>query len=107
LGLRLPAFIAFGVAGMSTGGALATMIAAHSSLASPDCGSKCSDARVARSRSLAATSKILAGVAAAGIGTGIVLVFSAPRERERRGLVPSLRVKVSANRAVAGVIWKF
>jgi hypothetical protein len=101
----LPAFIAFGVAGMSTGGALATMLAAHSNEA--DCGSKCSDARVARSRTLYSTSRVLAGVAAAGIGAGVVLVLSAPSEPERRSLVPALRIKFSGTRAVAGVVWKF
>jgi hypothetical protein len=52
-------------------------------------------------------STIFAGVAAAGIGTGIVVLLCSPPEAERGGLLPTLRLKVTAQRAVAGVTWKF
>ena len=107
LGLRLPAFIAFGVGGLSTGGAVATKLAAMSSAQNSDCGASCSDARVARSKTLSATSTVLAGVAAAGIGTGIVLWLCSPADSERGGLAPALRFRVSTQKAVAGVVWKF
>lgn len=106
-GLRLPAFIAFGVGGLSTGGAVATRIAANSNIQSADCGSKCSDARVARSKTLSFTSTVLAGVAAAGVGTGIVLLLCSPSDSERVGLAPALKLRVSSQKAVAGVVWKF
>jgi hypothetical protein len=106
-GLRLPAFIAFGVGGLSTGGAVATRIAANSTIQNADCGANCSDARVARSKTLSLTSTVLAGVAAAGVGTGIVLLLCSPSDSERVGLAPALKLRVSSQKAVAGVVWKF
>jgi hypothetical protein len=106
-GLRLPAFIAFGVGGLSTGGAVATRIAASSSTQNADCGANCSDARVARSKTLSFTSTVLAGVAAAGIGTGIVLLLCSPSDSERVGLAPALKLRVGTQKAVAGMVWKF
>jgi hypothetical protein len=107
LGLRLPAFIAFGVGGLGTGGALATRLATSSSLQSAECGSSCMDARISRNETLSTTSTVLAGVAAAGIGTGIVLLLLSPSRPERSNLAPALRLRVSTQKAVAGVVWKF
>jgi hypothetical protein len=107
LGLRLPAFIAFGVGGLGTGGAIVTRLATSSSLQSAECGSSCMDARISRNETLSTTSTVLAGVAAAGIGTGIVLLLLSPSRPERSSLAPALRLRVSSQRAIAGVVWKF
>jgi hypothetical protein len=72
-----------------------------------DCGANCSDARVARSKTLSFTSTVLAGVAAAGVGTGIVLLLCSPSDSERVGLAPALKLRVGSQKAVAGVLWKF
>jgi hypothetical protein len=105
--LRLPAFIALGVGGLSAGGALVTGVAASAGRdhydPKRDCGSRCESVA---DRNLTLTTKILAGVAAAGVGTGVVLLLTAPRT-ERPTLSPSLGIGVSTQKAVARATWQF
>lgn len=105
---RLPAFIAFGVGGLGASGALATGLMASGRYNDPaNCASQCDEGRAASSRTLAITSAVLTGVAAAGIGVGVVLLLANPAHSERNRLVPALRLKLSAEKAAAGAVWKF
>jgi hypothetical protein len=58
-------------------------------------------------RSRATTSAILAGVGAAAVVTGVVLTIAGPRKRERPGLAPTFRMKLSGQRGVASADWSF
>jgi hypothetical protein len=105
---RLPAFIAFGVGGLSASGAIATGLIANGRYNDPsNCSTHCTDSHTLSSRTLAVTSGILAGVAAAGIGAGVVLLLTKPAHAERNRLVPALRLKLSAEKAAAGAVWRF
>ena len=103
--LRLPAFLALGVGGLTASGAVVAGVASSSSHAEAklDCGSHCG---APTDRTLSTTSKILTGVAAASVGVGLVLLLTAPR-KEGPSFTPSLGVGVSATKATAKAIWTF
>jgi hypothetical protein len=106
--IRLPAFIAFGVGGLGASGALATGLMAGGRYNDPtNCTNHCGDGHAVSSRALATTSAVLAGVAAAGIGAGIVLLLTTPARPEKNPLVPALRLKLTAEKAAAGAVWRF
>jgi hypothetical protein len=101
-GLRLPKMF-------SIGSAPAPATSAHVFSHAPrptECRSHCAEGPVT-DRSRAITSAILAGVGGAAVMTGVVLTFSAPRQRERPTLAPTFRVKLSGQRAVASADWSF
>jgi hypothetical protein len=102
-GLRLPRFLAFGgwsAPSMTTRGAPSTP-------RPTDCRYQCTGTQVPTDRSRATTSAILAGVGAAAVVTGVVLTIAVPRKRERPGLAPTFRMKLSGQRAVASADWSF
>jgi hypothetical protein len=106
--LRLPAFVALGVGGLSASGAIATGLIASGRYNDPaNCSTQCNDSHTISSKTLAVTSGILAGVAAAGVGVGVVLLLTNPAHAEQNSLVPKLRLRVSAERAAAGAVWTF
>jgi tetratricopeptide (TPR) repeat protein len=106
--IRLPAFIALGVGGLGASGALATGLIVNGRYNDPsNCTHRCDDGHAISSRALTITSGVLAGVAAAGIGAGVVLLLTKPAHSERSRLVPALRLKVSAEKAAAGAVWRF
>jgi len=97
-----------GVGGLSATGALAAGLIANGRYNDPaNCSSHCNDGHMVSNRTLAVTSGVLAGVAAAGIGAGVVLLLTEPAHSERSNLVPKLRLKVSAQKAAAGAVWTF
>lgn len=103
--LRLPAFIALGVGGLSAGGAVVTGIVERNRQYDPkyDCA-RCDGDRTLDQK-LALATKILAGVAAVGVSTGLVLLLTAPKEKP--SFTPSLGVNVSGSKATAKATWKF
>jgi hypothetical protein len=105
---RLPAFMALGVGGLGASGALATGLLASGRYNDPaNCTTHCNDDRTISNRTLALTSGILAGVAAAGISAGVVLLLVNPARTEKFSLVPALRLKLSTGKAAAGAVWTF
>jgi hypothetical protein len=107
-GIRLPAFIALGVGGLGASGALATGLIVNGRYNDPaNCTHRCDDGHAISSRALTITSGVLAGVAAAGIGAGVVLLLAKPAHSERNGFVPALRLKLTAEKAAAGAVWRF
>jgi hypothetical protein len=105
LGLRLPTFIALSVGSLGAGGAVVTRIAA-SGPPNPQigCNAHCSDG----SHTLGTTSTILAGIAGAAVGTGLVLALSEHRQGPRQlALTPVLKMSVSPSKAAASASWSF
>jgi hypothetical protein len=106
LGLRLPTFIAFGLGGLSAGGAVATGFAATRGNDPSHCDSRCTD-RDVRQRALLLTTGILAGMAAAGVSVGITFMLRAPQNPSRDAIRPRLGIGFSGNKAVARIGWAF
>ena len=106
LGLRLPTFIAFGLGGLSAGGALATSVAATRGNDPNSCDSRCTD-RGVRQKALLVTTGVLTGMAAAGVGIGITLMLKAPKNPMRDAIRPRFDLGLSGEKAVAKVGWVF
>jgi hypothetical protein len=106
LGLRLPTFIAFGLGGLSAGGALATSVAATRGNDPNSCDSRCTD-RGVRQKALLVTTGVLTGMAAAGVGIGITLMLKAPKDPDRDAIRPRFDLGLSGEKAVAKVGWVF
>ncbi|RYZ08623.1 MAG: hypothetical protein EOO73_07160 [Myxococcales bacterium] len=106
LGMRLPTFIAFGLSGISAGGALATGIAATRGNDPNTCDSRCTEHGV-RERALLLTTGVLTGLAAAGLTVGFTLMLKAPANPTRDAIRPRLDFGVSDTKAVAKIGWVF
>lgn len=106
LGMRLPTFIAFGLSGISAGGALATGIAATRGNDPSTCDSRCTEHGV-RQRALLLTTGVLTGFAAAGVTIGFTLMLKAPKNPTRDAVRPRLDFGVSDTKAVAKIGWVF
>ncbi len=105
-GLRIPTIIAFGLSGLSAGGAVATGFAASRGNDPRTCDSSCSDHDV-RQRALLLTTGVLTGMAAAGIGIGITFMVKAPNNRTKPAIRPRFDATISGQRAIAKVGWVF
>ena len=106
LGLRLPTFIAFGLGGLSAGGAIATSVAATRGNDPSSCDSRCTEHGV-RQKALLTTTGVLTGMAAAGVGIGITLMIKAPKDTKRDAIRPRFDLGLSGQKAVAKVGWVF
>jgi hypothetical protein len=106
LGVRLPTFIAFGLGGLSAGGALATSYAATRGNDPTTCDSRCTERHV-RQKALLVTTGVLTGMAAAGVGIGITLMVKAPKNPARDAIRPRFDLGLSGQKAVAKVGWVF
>jgi hypothetical protein len=74
----------------------------------PDCGSRCQHLHPIPSRGTQTTCTVLSGVAAAGLGVGVVLFFAAEKKPERHAsLAPSFRFRLSTHNAVVSARWNF
>lgn len=104
--LALPTFIAWQPGSQPPPGTPSP--AKHASLSGVglDCATHCVERR-GLERGQSVTSAVLAGVASAGLATGFVLVLATPERSERASLVPSFRLRVSSERAVASARWRF
>lgn len=105
-GLRIPTIIAFGLSGLSAGGAVATGFAATRGNDPRTCDSSCSEHDV-RQRALLLTTGVLTGIAAAGIGVGITFMVKAPRDRAEHAIRPRFDATISGQKAVAKIGWVF
>lgn len=106
LGLRLPTFIAFGLSGLSAGGAIATRFAATRGNDPNTCDARCTDHGV-RQKALLVTTGVLAGMAAAGVGVGITFMLKAPKNHTRDAIRPRFDLGLTGEKAVAKVGWVF
>lgn len=106
LGMRLPTFIAFGLGGLSAGGAVATGFAARRGNDPSSCDSTCTEHGV-RQKALLLTTGVLTGMAAAGVTIGITLMLKAPKNPNRDAIRPRFDLGLSGEKAVAKVGWVF
>jgi hypothetical protein len=106
LGMRLPTFIAFGLGGLSAGGAFATGFAARRGNDPSSCDSTCTEHGV-RQKALLLTTGVLTGMAAAGVTVGITLMLKAPKDPKRQAIRPRFDLGLSGEKAVAKVGWVF
>ncbi len=106
LGLRLPTFIAFGLGGLSAGGAIATSYAATRGNDPSSCDARCTEHGVRR-KALLITSGVLTGIAAAGVGIGVTLMIKAPKNPKHDAIRPRFDLGLSGEKAVAKVGWAF
>jgi hypothetical protein len=106
LGMRLPTFIAFGLGGLSAGGAVATGFVARRGNDPSSCDSTCTEHGV-RQKALLLTTGVLTGMAAAGVTIGITLMLKAPKNPTRDAIRPRFDLGLSGEKAVAKVGWVF
>lgn len=106
LGMRLPTFIAFGLGGLSAGGAVATGFVARRGNDPSSCDSRCTEHGV-RQKALLLTTGVLTGMAAAGVSIGITLMLKAPKNPTRDAIRPRFDLGLSGEKAVAKVGWVF
>lgn len=105
-GLRIPTLIAFGLSGLSAGGAVATNLMARHGNDPSTCDS-CNEQGGARRGMLLVSSGILTGLAAVGVGVGITFMIKAPKDPTREAIRPRFDVGLSGEKAVAKVGWNF
>ncbi len=105
-GLRIPTLIAFGLSGLSAGGAVATNLMARHGNDPSSCDS-CNEHGGARRGMLLVSSGILTGLAAVGVGVGITFMIKAPKDPTRDAIRPRFDVGLSGEKAVAKVGWNF
>lgn len=101
---RLPSFLNLGPGGRNSAG-FSRFATAPQRVASA-CVSRCSDPR-APDRGMARASGVLAAMAAASVAAGVVVIVARNVKSERSGRTPELRLRVSGERAIAGVRWRF
>jgi hypothetical protein len=106
LGMRLPTFIAFGLSGISAGGAVATGIAAARGNDPSSCDSRCTEHGV-REKALLLTTGVLTGMAAAGLTVGLTFMLKTPKNPTQDTIRPRLDFGVSDTKAVAKIGWVF
>jgi len=103
--LRLPRFLVVGAEGRGNGSGFARFAAAPKRAVSV-CRERCTDPR-APDRTMARTSRALVAAAAASVAAGVVVVLARPTKPERGLSVPMLKLRLSAERAIASAGWRF
>ncbi len=104
---QLPAVIALGIGGLGAGGAVVTEIVGSGRHDDPklDCGTHCGTSH--DEHSLALATKVLAGIGAAGVGAGLVLLLTSPKKEESPTLTPSIKFNFSGSKVTAKAVWRF
>jgi hypothetical protein len=103
LPFRLPSFLSFNPAGSRPRNATLRATIGRQEDPRNDCGARCLDREAATNRARTVTATALAGVAASGVGAGVVLVLVKPG----RELMPVFGVGLSGQRAAASASWRF
>lgn len=104
-GLRIPTLIAFGLSGLSAGGAVTTGFIARRGNDPSSCDT-CSDHHVSQ-QALLVTTGVLTGLAAVGVGVGIAFMINAPKDPTRYAIRPRFDLGLTGEKAVAKVGWAF
>lgn len=106
---RVPAIIAFSVAGAAAGGLLVTQILATNEKddLKDTCSPTCSSDDTSSGRALAWTSVGLGALAVVGAGVGAALWFTAEPEQEQVAAVPRVYLGASPFGASAQATWSF
>jgi tetratricopeptide (TPR) repeat protein len=106
---RVPAIIAFSVAGAAAGGLLVTQILATNEKddLKDTCSPTCSSDDTSSGRALAWTSVGLGALAVVGAGVGAALWFTAEPDQEQVAVVPRVYLGASPFGASAKATWSF
>lgn len=99
--------IAFGGGPSGAGAPAATKAVQTRHGAALDCRAHCTDGQIVGNRALSTASTVLASVTGAAVAAGIVLRLTATPGAEHAVLAPALRVKLSGQRALLSVVWRF
>jgi hypothetical protein len=106
-GLTIPTFVAYGLGGVSAGGAVVTGIAAARGNDPETCGdTRCTEHGV-RQRALWITTGVLTGMAVAGLSLGVTFMVKAKTGSERDQIKPRLDLGFTGQKAVAKIGWVF
>jgi hypothetical protein len=89
-GLTIPTFVAYGLSGVSAGGAVLTGFAAYRGNDPSTCDARCTEHGV-RQRALLVTTGVLTGMAVAGLSIGITFMVKAQSRPARDA---SVRVSI-------------
>ena len=108
---RTPAYVALGVGGAATIGAVVTGVIAKGKFsdAEKSCKPNCNDSTVSSIKSMAVVSDILTGVAVVGLGVGAVLFFTAKPSAEQpsTGATPTLHAGIGPRGGQLEATWRF
>jgi hypothetical protein len=105
-GLTIPTFVAYGLSGVSAGGAVLTGFAAARGNDPSTCDARCTENNV-RQRALWITTGVLTGMAVAGLSVGITFMVKAQTHPERDAIKPRLDLGFSGKKAEAKIGWVF
>jgi hypothetical protein len=104
-GLTIPTFVAYGLSGVSAGGAVLTGYAARRGNDPSSCDT-CREHGV-RQRALFITTGVLTGMAVAGLSVGITFMVKAQTKATHDAIRPRLDLGFSGEKAVAKIGWVF
>ena len=107
---RLPAYFAFGGAGLFAIGATVTGVMANAKYGDLEdsCKPNCTDEQISDAKNLALTSSVLTAVAVVGAGLGVTLWFSADSDDEAvAGSVPRVAVTSDGSAVRAQAVFSF
>jgi hypothetical protein len=104
-GLTIPTFVAYGLSGVSAGGAVLTGFAARRGNDPSSCDT-CREHGV-RQRALFISTGVLTGMAVAGLSVGITFMVKAQTKAAHDAVRPRLDLGISGERAVAKIGWVF
>jgi hypothetical protein len=105
-GLTIPTFVAYGLSGVSAGGAVLTGFAAARGNDPSTCDARCTENHV-RQRALWITTGALTSMALAGLSVGITFMVKAQTHPERDAIKPRLDLGFSGTKAEAKIGWVF
>lgn len=106
-GLTIPTFVAYGLGGVSAGGAVLTGIAAARGNEPSNCvDSRCTEHGV-RQRALWVTTGVLTGMAVAGLSIGVTFMVKAKTNPEPDAIKPRLDLGLTGQKAEAKIGWVF
>jgi hypothetical protein len=106
-GLTIPTFVAYGLGGVSAGGAVLTGFAATRGNEPSNCvDSRCTEFGV-RQRALWITTGVLTGMAVAGLSLGVTFMVKAKTSPSHDSIKPRLDLGLSGQKAEAKIGWVF
>ena len=106
-GLTIPTFVAYGLSGVSAGGAVITGFAASRGNDPSTCvDTRCTEHDV-HQRALWITTGALTGLAVAGLSLGVTFMVKAKTSPAHDSVKPRLDLGISGQKAVAKIGWVF
>ena len=106
-GLTIPTFVAYGLSGVSAGGAVVTgVVAAKGNDPSSCIDSRCTENGV-RQKALWITTGALTGLAVAGLSLGVTFMVKAKTSPAHDSVKPRLDLGISGQKAEAKIGWVF